>query len=110
MALTLDARYGVEVDLLLPRQSNHRLTDVARRAALREMSFAGAQGWMIPEMIDAKAIVIDDEFALTGSANLDERNFLLNYELMSAFFDPSEIEHFRKCINTSLVKGVVTTD
>ena len=85
------AAYGVEVDLLLPRQSNHRLGNVARRAALREMSSAGAQGWMIPEMIDAKAIVIDDEFALTGSANLDGRNFLLNYELMSTFLAPPRL-------------------
>ena len=56
----------------------------------------------MPEMVGAKAIVIDDEFALTGSAYLDERNFLLNYELISAFFDPSGIELFRKWIE---VKG-----
>ena len=43
MALRLAARRGVEVNLLLPRQSNHRLADIARHAALREMSCAGAR-------------------------------------------------------------------
>ena len=98
MALTLAARRGVEVDLLLPRQSNHRLADIARHAALREMSGAGARIWMLPGMIHAKAIVIDDELALTGSANLDERSFFLNYELMIAFFNPSDIELFSRWI------------
>ena len=101
MALTLAARRGVEVDLLLPRQSNHRLADIARHAALREMSAAGARVWMLPEMIHAKAIVIDDELALTGSANLDERSFFLNYELMIAFFDPSEVELFGRWIEAN---------
>ena len=100
MALTLAARRGIEVDLLLPRQSNHRLADIARHAALREMSAAGARIWMLPGMIHAKAIVIDDELALTGSANLDERSFFLNYELMIAFFNPSDIELFSRWIET----------
>ena len=101
MALTLAARRGVEVDLLMPRQSNHRLADIARHAALREMSAAGARVWMLPGMIHAKAIVIDDELALTGSANLDERSFFLNYELMIAFFDPADVERFGRWIEAN---------
>ena len=50
-------------------------------------------------MIHAKAIVIDDELALTGSANLDERSFFLNYELMIAFFNPSDNELFSRWID-----------
>ena len=45
-------------------------------------------------MIDAKAVVIDDGLALAGSANLDERSLFLNYELMVAFYEPSDVERF----------------
>jgi cardiolipin synthase len=94
MALTLAARRGVVVDLVLPQKSNHTLADMARHAALREMSAAGARVWMVPQMVHAKAIVIDHDLALAGSANLDERSLFLNYELMFAFFEPADIQRF----------------
>ncbi len=94
MALTLAARRGVAVDLLIPRQSNHRLADVARQAALRELTSAGGRVWLAPNMIHAKAVLIDDDLALVGSANLDGRSLFLNYELMVAFYDPSVVQSF----------------
>lgn len=94
MALTLAARRGVAVDLVLPRRSNHRLADLARPAALREMAAAGASVWLVDEMVHAKAVVIDTELALAGSANLDERSLFLNYELMIAFFRPADVHRF----------------
>jgi cardiolipin synthase len=94
MALTLAARRGVAVDLLLPAVSNHRLADMARHAALRELSGAGARVWMAPSMVHAKAVLFDDALALVGSANLDERSLFLNYELMVAFYDAPVVRRF----------------
>ena len=84
MALTLAARRGVQVDLILPRRSNHRLADVARHRPLRDLAAAGARLWFTPFMLHAKVVVIDEQLALAGSANLDLRSLFLNYELMVA--------------------------
>ena len=94
MALTLAARRGVAVDLVLPERSNHRLADVARNRPLRDLARAGARIWLTSHMVHAKAIVIDDGFALAGSANLDARSLFLNYELMVAFYRPADVAEF----------------
>ncbi len=94
LALTLAARRGVAVDLLLPLKSNHHLADIARVPALRELAAAGARVWLAPGMMHAKAVLIDDGLALVGSANLDERSLFLNYELMVAFYDAPVVERF----------------
>ena len=98
MALTLAARRGITVDVLLPLRSNHHLADIARFAALRELDAAGARVWLAPGMLHAKAVLIDDGFALVGSANLDERSLFLNYELMVAFYDAPVVQDFARWI------------
>jgi cardiolipin synthase A/B len=94
MAFTLAARRGVTVDLLLPRKSNHRLADLARPAAVREMLDAGARVWLTPSMLHAKLVVVDRTVALAGSLNLDARSLFLNYEMMVAFYDTAAVDGF----------------
>jgi len=97
-ALTLATRRGIEIDLVMPAQSNHRLADFARHRALRDLVAVGGRVWMHPRMIHAKAVVIDDELALAGSANLDGRSLFLNYEMMVAFYDRKAVRGFARWI------------
>jgi cardiolipin synthase len=94
MALCLAARRGVDVDLLVPARSNHRLSDFARERALRTLTEAGARVWLTPGMLHGKLALIDDTLALAGSANLDSRSLFLNYEVMMAFHSRNDIQQF----------------
>lgn len=94
MALCLAARRGVVVDLLLPARSNHRLSDLARGRSLRALAAAGGRIWLAPAMMHGKLAVIDDVLALSGSANFDSRSLFLNYELMLAFHQSTDVRRF----------------
>ena len=94
ISLTLAARRNVAVDLVLPVKSNHRMADLARHRALRELAGAGARIWLVHRMIHAKAIVVDDAIALAGSANLDARSLFLNFEVMVAFYGQGDVRGF----------------
>lgn len=90
-ALRFAARRGVKVTLVIPAISNHRLADFVRGRPLRELANAGAEIRLLPFMSHAKAVIIDDSFALCGSINLDSRSLLLNYESGVVFYGEAEI-------------------
>jgi cardiolipin synthase A/B len=90
-ALCLAARRGVQVELIVPARSNHRLADIARARALRDLVAAGGRVRLSPGMVHAKAIVVDDALAFCGSLNLDARSLFLNFELMVAFYAEPDI-------------------
>ena len=98
MGLMLAARRGVSVDLVIPARSNHRIADIVRHRALRDLVSAGGRVWLHPEMIHAKAVLIDEELALAGSANLDGRSLFLNYEMMLAFYDQPAVSGFARWV------------
>ena len=103
-ALKLAALRGVKVHLILPKKSNHYFADVARKRYLRILHKVGVEIFLIAnKMVHAKAIVIDDSFAMTGSANLDIRSLFLNCEIMSGFYSTDDIQWLSNWL-TSLEK------
>ena len=91
-AWCIACRRGVQLTLVLPRRSNHRLADIARERALRRLVRAGAQVRLLPRMLHAKAVIVDRWLGLCGSVNLDGRSLFLNYEAMAAFYSPTEVD------------------
>ncbi len=88
MALTSAALGGLDVRLLVPRRSDTLLVTLAARSYFDELLAAGVKVYEYgPRMLHTKALLVDDDFALVGSANFDNRSFRLNFEVSVLFHD-----------------------
>ncbi|TPW30400.1 phospholipase D-like domain-containing protein [Pararhizobium mangrovi] len=94
-ALAVAGRRGVDVRIVVPEHSNHRVADFARGAYLREMTASGCRVLVYPErMVHAKSTLIDD-VAYVGSPNFDVRSMLLNFECALFLYDHQSVEAVR---------------
>ena len=91
-AIELAARRGVDVRLVIPAKSNHRMADFARQSYLEQIQNSGATIYQYPKMIHAKLTLVDDSYGFIGSANMDSRSLLLNYELGVCLYSIGEIK------------------
>lgn len=79
--LTRVARRGGQVQIILPGQSDVPLSQLASRRLYRVLLAAGVEVYEYqPQILHAKLVLIDD-LAYVGSANLDTRSLHINYEL-----------------------------
>ncbi len=97
-ALRSAALRGVDVCLVVPKENNHFYAGFASHALYEELLLAGVRIFeRRPPFMHAKALVIDGEFALVGTANLDVRSLTLNYETSLAVYS-AEFADAMKCI------------
>jgi len=90
--LVTAAQAGRKVRILIPRRSDHRLLDLARRWYLRTLREAGAEIYFFkPDVLHAKLVIVDNEQLVVGSANLDMRSLFLNYEIGAVVRDTEAI-------------------
>lgn len=98
-SLSVKARTGKKVTLIIPRKSNHRITDIARRHFLRDLISNGVHLLFYgPGMLHGKAMLIDNRIAMTGSANMDLRSLFVNYEVAAFFYSQTDIDEISKWI------------
>jgi cardiolipin synthase len=81
-ALCAAARRGIDVRLLVPRKCDIRVARWAARATYAALLTAGVRIFeYLPRALHAKCGVVDGEWSVLGSANMDMRSFGMNYEL-----------------------------
>jgi cardiolipin synthase len=72
---------GVDVQVVLPWNSNHPLADWMARGLFTELLGAGIRLFGYGTMIHAKTCTIDGQWSTIGTANLDRLSSVGNYEL-----------------------------
>jgi cardiolipin synthase len=81
-ALSLAALRGIEVDIVVPAVTDHRLINWAFPANIGPLLRSGARVWRNPPPFEhTKLMVIDGVWCLIGSTNWDMRSLRLNFEL-----------------------------
>ncbi len=110
--LRLAARRGVDVRILLPKNSDHPFVDFASHYYFAKLLKVGGKIFQyITPMIHAKTIVVDGDWASVGSANIDNLSSFFNYEILVTSHNNkfvSEVkEHFmRDLANTEEVSSL----
>ena len=81
-ALNVSAMRGVCVDIIMPAVNNLPFVDWASRAMWWQVLERGCRIWLTPAPFDhSKLLLVDDAWAMIGSANWDTRSLRLNFEL-----------------------------
>lgn len=105
-ALVDASRRGVDVKVILPKQSDVNLVDILRNKYLGPLCKAGVDFLFYgPNNLHAKLMLIDELHFAIGSSNFDYRSFRYMYEIMLIGSEPSIArqmqEHIKKTIASS---------
>ena len=108
-ALQLAALRGVDVRILLPEKPDHVLVYLSGFSFVEETEPAGVKFYRYqPGFLHQKVMLVDDQFAVVGTANLDNRSFRLNFEIMIATLDKSFAAEVQKMLETDFANSRLT--
>ncbi len=80
-ALRKAARRGVDVRVLIPESSDHKIVDQASRYHFTFCLRAGIKIYLYRgNILHAKTMIVDDNWSTLGSSNMDNQSFYLNHE------------------------------
>ncbi|MFI3331679.1 MAG: cardiolipin synthase [Rikenellaceae bacterium] len=87
-ALKVAAMSGVDVRILLPSRSDSKIVYWATRSYIEELLEAGIKVYFYKKGFNhSKLIIIDENFASVGTANMDIRSFEHNFEVAALIYD-----------------------
>jgi len=104
--LKATALRGVAVEIVMPCRNNLPYVAWASQAYQKELLQYGVRiFYQPPPFVHSKLLLIDDQYALVGSANLDPRSLRLNFEFNLEVYDRQLArdlsKHFADCRNAA---------
>ncbi len=103
MALSSAALRGLDVRVMVPARSDSLVVSAAARSYYDELIAAGVRIFEYrSRMLHTKAMLVDDEICLVGSANFDHRSFRLNFELSLLVYGEAFAGKLEACLSDDL--------
>ena len=92
-ALKSAALSGVDVRIIFPKIADHKIVNTASYSYFDDILKSGGRVYLYEKgFIHSKVIIIDNSIASTGSANMDLRSFMLNFEINAFIYDRKVID------------------
>ncbi|GAA5648234.1 MULTISPECIES: cardiolipin synthase [Vibrio] len=86
--LKMTAQRGINVELIIPHKNDSMMVQWASRAFYTELLEAGVKIYeFYGGLLHTKSVVIDKQFCLVGTVNIDMRSLWLNFEVTLAIDD-----------------------
>jgi cardiolipin synthase len=104
-ALTHAASRGVDVRILVPKQSDTQTVDLASRATYTRLLPAGVRIFQHHPMVHTKALLVDDAFVSLGSYNFDHRSLVYNLELVVNSLDRDHAAEVAALLESDMAAG-----
>ena len=111
-ALKVAALGGVEIKILFPGRFDHYIVYQASQTYLREMIKYGAKVYFYDKnaFVHAKVLTIDGEICSVGTANMDIRSYMLNYEVNTVIYDEEITARLESDFDMDLLKSIEITE
>ncbi|STY57935.1 Cardiolipin synthase [Vibrio anguillarum] len=88
--LKMTAQRGINVEIIIPHKNDSLMVKWASRAFYGELLEAGVKIYeFYGGLLHTKSVVIDNQFCLVGTVNIDMRSLWLNFEVTLAIEDQS---------------------
>lgn len=95
-ALSMASRSGIDVRIIVPQKGDSWAAKHATNSFIEQMLESGIEvHHYCRGMVHAKTIVVDDNLTTIGTCNIDNRSFLLNFEINAVFYDEEVAKQMR---------------
>jgi cardiolipin synthase len=106
-ALRLAGYLGRDVRLLCQHRPDKAVPQYAARYYWSEMLEAGVKVYQYTKgMMHAKVVIVDDEWASVGTANLDNRSLYLNFEVNCLFYSSEAVAELERAFLHDLTTAI----
>lgn len=109
-ALRIACLSGIEVKIMIPNKPDHLFVYWATLSYIGQLLKAGATVYIYENgFVHAKTLIVDQEVASVGTANIDIRSFKLNFEVNAFIYDLGIAKQLTKAFNKDVEKSKLLT-